>query len=313
MKPFLKSALIFLTLVLFSQCEKDETIGTSTSFLNALIHKGVDTNGDGKISSSEAKAVTKLDISNEIVTDLGGIGSFSNLDTLICEYNKLTVIDMSDNQRLLYLDCGWNYDLKTLNVTKNRSLKHLSCGSHILTGLDVSNNPDLTYLYCPGCGLNTINVSKNLSLEWFGCVSNNLTSLNVSKNKALKSLYCDANPLENIDITMNNALTTLSCSYNNLTSLNVSQNLLLTDLRCDNNKLIILPVSVNRELQNLSCGGNMLTMLDLSNNTALVELSIYGMPSLLKVCVVVRPFPLANVSVVSWGSPNFKYSTDCSN
>jgi len=41
-------------------------------------------------------------------------------------------------------------------------------------------------------------------------------------------------------------------------------------------------------------------------------LNINDMASLSKVCVDVRPFPLFNVDVFSWGSPNVYYSTDCS-
>ena len=311
MKLFSKFSLFFLTILLFSQCEKDETIGTSDSFLNSLIHRGIDTNGDGKISSTEAKGVRKLDISNELVTDLTGIGSFTNLDTLICEYNKLREIDMSGNPGLLYLACGWNYDLTTLNVSRNSSLKYLSCNSLSLSGLDVSNITALVQLDCTGDQLHSIDVSKNLSLEWLGCVSNNLTALDVSNNKALKFLYCDANQLNNIDITMNQHLTGLGCSYNILSGLNVSQNPDLTEIRCNNNNLSVLRVSLNSELQDLDCGGNQLTSLDLSSNTALQELRINDMPTLLKVCVVVRPFPQQNVSVYAPGSPNFRFSTDC--
>ena len=283
----------FLTLLLFfSSCEKeDTTIGTSMSLLSALINRGIDTDGDGRISTSEARAVTYLDISNEAVTDLGGIDSFTNLDTLICEHNLLTEVDVSENPGLLYLACGWNFDLANLDVSKNTSLKHLSCGSHILTELDVSHNTALTYLKCASIGHSKIDVTKNILLETFVCYMNQFTSLDISKNKSLKYFDCAANQLETVDISMNPALKTLRCSSNMLTSLDVSKNPKLTDI---------------------DCGSNKLTMLDVSQNKVLRELNINDMPSLYKVCVDVRPFPLFNVNVWSGGSPNVYYSTDCS-
>jgi hypothetical protein len=69
---------------------------------------------------------------------------------------------------------------------------------------------------------------------------------------------------------------------------------------------------MNPELLSLHCGFNKLTMLDVSQNKVLRELNINDMPSLYKVCVDVRPFPMANVVVWAGGSPNVFYSTDCS-
>jgi Leucine-rich repeat (LRR) protein len=196
-----------MAIVLLSQCEKEETfIDASPSFLNALIQRGIDTNEDGKISLSEARAVRKLTITNELVSDLTGIHSFSNLDSLICQLNLLTEFD-------------------------------------------------------------------------------------VSKNTGLSYLKCNGNPLTKLDVSGNAALTTLDCSYCNLTDLDVS---------------------MNPELLVLHCGGNQLTMLDVSANTVLHELYINDMPSLYKLCVDVRPFPLINVYVYSAGSPNVYYATDCS-
>ena len=71
-----------------------------TAFLQALVEKGIDTNGDGLICFNEVGAITTLDISTEIDTvqmehglncgpvgaikTLIGIETFLNLDTLIC-------------------------------------------------------------------------------------------------------------------------------------------------------------------------------------------------------------------------------------
>ena len=96
-----------MTVVLLSQCEKDEPQVTITdeNFLNTLIELGIDKNGDGKISSAEAKAVTSLDVSGESISDLTGIELFVNLVTLICSANQLTSLDVSNNTVLEILDC----------------------------------------------------------------------------------------------------------------------------------------------------------------------------------------------------------------
>jgi hypothetical protein len=61
MKTIIKPFLFILTMVLLSQCEKDNPIPQVTipddKFLNALIKLGIDTDGDGKISSAEAEGV----------------------------------------------------------------------------------------------------------------------------------------------------------------------------------------------------------------------------------------------------------------
>lgn len=266
----MRCSLLLMAIVLLSQCEKEETfIDASPSFLNALIQRGIDMDEDGEISLSEARAVSKLDITNEPVSDLTGIQSFSNLDTLICRGTQLTSVDISKNTGLLYFRCSAN-SLTSLDVSKNTSLKYLNCGVNQLTDLDISGNTALTTLNCDYC---------------------DLPNLDISMNPELVNLYCSGNQFSMLDVSGNDALTTLDCSYCNLTDLDVS---------------------MNHELLVLHCGGNQLTMLDVSINTVLYELYINEMPSLHKLCVDVRPFPLINVYVYSAGSPNVYYATDCS-
>ena len=75
-------------MVLLSQCEKDEPepevplpddwdLIKDKSFLNALVERGVDTNGDSIIISyPEAEAVKFLDLSNCGISDMSGIELF---------------------------------------------------------------------------------------------------------------------------------------------------------------------------------------------------------------------------------------------
>ena len=85
-------AILLLAFPVFSQIVSIP----DTIFLFALIEEGVDTNEDSQISFSEAEVVTKLDVSGKgnpdqkRITDLTGIESFINVDTLNCNRNDIT-------------------------------------------------------------------------------------------------------------------------------------------------------------------------------------------------------------------------------
>ncbi len=274
MKIPIKTLLFLLTVVLLSQCEKDEPNPKVTipnyNFLNALIELGIDTNGDGIISPAEAELILSLDVSEESISDMTGIEAFVNLSFLNCGGNKLISLDVSNNTALIELDCSWNYPLTTLDVSNNTALERLSCWSNQLTTLDVSNNTALYWLYCGGNQLTTLDVSNNTVLYWLYCGGSQLISLDVSNNTALERLFCFGNNLTSLDVSNNTALYWLSCTDNQLTT------------------------------------------LDVSNNTALSWLHLTNMPSLYKVCVWEMPFPTAKVVVDTTDSPNVYFTTDCS-
>ena len=76
------------------------------NFLNALLENNTDKNGDGIISTEEAKSATTLDASNRDITDLTGIEAFINLDVLICSNNMLTNLNVANNTALITLKCS---------------------------------------------------------------------------------------------------------------------------------------------------------------------------------------------------------------
>ena len=119
------------------------------AFLNALIEKGVDTNGDNLISHAEAEIITYLRIEGNWeegkqgeIESLKGIEAFVNLDTLRCNFNRITNLDLSDNRSLRYLNCNEN-QITSLDVSGCTALTELDFEGNLLTSLDLSNNTSL--------------------------------------------------------------------------------------------------------------------------------------------------------------------------
>ena len=220
-----------------------------------------DIDSDGVLSVKEYLAVTKINVSDEGVSDLTGIQNFIYLSDLDCSYNDLTALDVSKNTSLTDLDCSYN-DLTALDVSKNTSLTDLNCYNNRLTALDVSKNTSLTDLNCYNNRLTALDVSKNTSLTDLNCYNNRLTALDVSQNTSLTDLNCYNNRLTALDVSQNTSLTDLYCYNNRLTALDVSKNTSLTDLNCSDNRLTALDVSANKQLAVLSCASNALTELN---------------------------------------------------
>jgi len=173
-----------------------------TAFLHALIDEGVDTNGDSLISYREAEAVKSLWVYNKEISDLTGIEAFVNLDTLSCQGNSLTNLDVSHNTMLTVLGCGEN-QLSSLDISNNTSLTLLICQQNQLTTLDVSHNTTLTHLWCWGNQLSALDISSNTFLKELLCENNQLSSLDISNNTGLIKLWCGENQLSRLDISNN--------------------------------------------------------------------------------------------------------------
>lgn len=241
----------------------------------------IDKDGDGYLNDTELN-ITMLDVSGQYIANLKGIEYFSKLETLKCNKNKLSSLDVSQNTALTYLDCSENQltslevsdntnlvmlfcyqnELNSLDVTRNPALITLNCNHNSLTSLDVSQNTALTNLKCNGNKLTSLNVSKNDNLETLDCYDNQLTNLDVTQFIALQELNCYNNQLSNLDVSKNTELKVLWCYENPLKELDVSKNAALVDLHCSANQLTSLDVSKNTQLKLLTCSGNNLTSLN---------------------------------------------------
>lgn len=221
-----------------------------------------DTSGDGKMSYSEMKVITDIDVKTDGISSVKEIWLMPDLKRLsvsgsIPGVGLLTRLDISGNTHLTAIDCD-NNRLDSLIIDKNPSLDSLSCAGNRLETLSVSGNDQLRYLNISSNQLLGIDVSGNQSL----------THLDVSNNEDIAFL----------DVTNNILLDSLFCNNLQLRSLNVSKNVGLIFFDCGNNLLEELDISLNPSLQWLRCNDNSLKGQDVSKNLALQYMDITNNP-----------------------------------
>lgn len=230
-----------------------------------------DTNSNGWLSNSEIAAVKEINhyyIKDNIVS-LQGIEYFTELTYLNLAYNyELLSIDVSKNTMLNRLDIH-NNKVASIDVSKNTMLTYLNVSNNQLKEIDVSSNKKLEHLYCDGNHITELNIRNNTRLEALYCSENMLTELDVKPLTQLTHLSCHSNLLQELDIKNNSKLIYVFCDNNLLTELDLSNNLQLSTLSCSSNMLAELRVSHLAYLQNFYCTSNMLTELDVKSNTKL--------------------------------------------
>ncbi|MBR3057258.1 MAG: DUF4214 domain-containing protein [Clostridiales bacterium] len=259
--------------------------------------KEFDTDGNGKLSSSEISNVKEISCGDSELQSAKGVGFFTALERLNLNFcYDLSELDISKNTNLVYLSLQCS-SLTSLDLSKNTLLETVYCNSNKLTSLDVTKLGKLSTLICSHNQLTSLDVGKNLKLVSLSCEGNKLSSLDVSKNTALQYISYGENPLQSVDTSKNTELTSLDCSKIGLTSLDLSENPKLMNVNCSYNKLTSLDFSKNTiistldisgnefksinvsqltNLNSLLCSNNQLTSLDVSKNTNLGSLFCDG-------------------------------------
>lgn len=156
--------------------------------------------GISKIDLSKNTQLEVLRFDSEMITSID-LSHNTNLKHLAATHpwggeltSGLTELDLSNNEKLVTLDCSWNL-LSELDLSNNKKLKEIYCGHNQLTEIDVSANPRLKLL---------------------NCEANQLTELKLEGSTKLKSLYCASNPFKYLDLTKNNSLESVWCSQDML-------------------------------------------------------------------------------------------------
>ena len=217
---------------------------------------------------SKSSELTELYCSGNNLTALD-LSANTKLQSIGASSNKLTALDVQHLSELTYLNLQANFDLKSIDVSKNPKLEILNVAQTGLTSLNVKNNRKLVDLkvYCNQ--LTALDVSSNYLLKELACFENQITALDLSSNVALEYLGVSENPIAELDLHPLSSLQTLYCQKMQLKKLDVDRCPELQLLYCYDNQIETLDLRSNKKLQALQCQNNRLSWLDLSSNTAL--------------------------------------------
>ncbi len=160
-------------------------------------------------------------------------GSFSGFQ---CSRNKISSIDLSGNNDLIYVECYQN-GLKTLKVDKCPNLEEIFAQINNLTELNLSDCVALSMLDCSDNQLTTLSVNSAPDLELLRCYNNQLTSLSFDKCTMLTEVMCFHNKLVALKVDNLPRLKTLNVGANLLTQLDLTGNTSLNMVVCYLNKI----------------------------------------------------------------------------
>jgi Leucine-rich repeat (LRR) protein len=257
----------------------------------------IDANNDGEIQESEALQVSYLSVPsdgvNGLIYSLEGISKFSNLETLICNGNRipslnltavtklktlicnnnqLTSLNLNGLVDLVSLNCSFN-QLISLNLSSSTKLIDINCETNYqLSTLNLSGLVNLKSLTCSYTNLTSLNLSSFVNLTSVICTNSQLTYLNVSDLLNLEILDCSDNKLATINFGVLSKLKKLSFATNKFTSFNLNSLENIDYLNCSYNQITTLDISNMLKLEGLSCAGNQLTSLKLTHLPKLVSL-----------------------------------------
>ncbi len=163
-------------------------VGDASSMGNGIAN-------DNQVATSKIETVISLNIESQGVADLTGIEAFKALESLNCDYNDLTALDLTSNTALKVLDAAEN-DFTSLNLSGYMALEEVELRSNSLTSLLVDNNPNLKKLRVGKNGLSTLDVTSCTQLEELAAHQNLLQSLDVrnGNNSLITNFFALYNP-----------------------------------------------------------------------------------------------------------------------
>lgn len=163
----------------------------------------LDANDDGEIEVSEALLVGTLHLRSSNISDLTGLESFANIRTLNCDYNNLTILDLSALNNIEKVNAN-NNSLTSVTIAGSTSLEYINLNTNQLTSIDLNGLSNLGTLSIDNNQITTLDAQVLTEAYRLDCKGNLLTSLDVSNLSSLILLRCDNNLLESLNIKNGN-------------------------------------------------------------------------------------------------------------
>jgi uncharacterized repeat protein (TIGR01451 family) len=280
MKYLLALLLTFTLMTGISQIVNIPDPGFKAALINQV--PGLDANGDGEVQVSEAQAVTKIWRVIFGGTNITGIKSFSNLDSLylVSTINATGMInpDLSGmtNISVVYLaNCAGNINISGCTNLKKLTFDNSTQTNLIVTGLNLTgayNLRDLTS-FCsfttPELDLRSCDSLTSLELGYL-C---NIQTLNTSGLTKLRRIKLQGENFGSIIARNCTALTSITAYIIN-DLLDLSGSNILDTLSVNNYKPTILDLSTCIKLRRMELTAPNLRYLNLKNGSLLQYMSL---------------------------------------
>jgi Leucine-rich repeat (LRR) protein len=232
------------------------------------------------VYTSAIDTLTYLNLHYQYIYNLIGIEDFTDLEYLDVGFNNLDSIDISNNDKLKYLDLSDNnlYYLSSINLGYNISLLHLDIrGNGIQYIINFDYLPNLEALHIGNNNIDSIDVSNNIYLRELNGRHTSISHLNLYNNDSLKILeFWNSNITGVVNLNNKTILRKVKLSFNNIYKILVKNTPNLTSLEFSNNQLTSIYVQESPKLIELICRDNPISLLTLVNNPNFKSLTAYG-------------------------------------
>lgn len=198
-------------------------------------------------------------------------------------YGDIAAIDVSGYGDMAEMFGVWDNNITGVDVTNCPDLKFFNAHWNPIKTIDLSRNGALEILDLSYTAISEIDLSNNNSLMWLAMYSDGfggddiamLDKIELGEKPALQYIDLKNNRLSSVDVSKCLNLRWLLLQNNTgIASLDVSKNLYLEELNVNRNQIATLDLSANFMLASLSADSNKLHAIDVSANSALTYLSL---------------------------------------
>lgn len=173
--------------------------------------------GENGFTVEDNNALTTLWVSNCSLPGELKIEDCHAMDTLRCDNNALTKLDVSSLANMHWLDCFDNIGIKTLVPGASTGMTHLDLHNCSTIDLALASNTALQYFDCDNNKIRELTFAGAANIDTIHANNNNLFQINLSgTHSSLKDLQFTKNHINAIDLT--------GCNANVLTNIQDANN-----------------------------------------------------------------------------------------